>query len=403
MTRWLIPILALTLLTFGAPADDPPTAGKKAEENAKAVAKTLRAHIIPAPGAGWDEFQLRIVDRIGESEYATAAGWEQWADGKETPYVEVTTGYLRVFGNNPDALAVLLARELGSLVLGHAPRKGGAVRVGGSCANRRREADADLFAVELLLKSGYSLRAAVEGLKRDLDKLPVGARFALAAYIARLARLLDPGEELWRIMPALDTGLMFLAAGKYSLAAVCFARVAAEFPQRREAWACLAGAHFLRYRAYFAKTDPPRKQLGVTLADGKTVTPDDELDETLTKLGKPTRSTPACPGTTLKRLWLEPHGLEVFTDGDEVLFVVLKAKGPQVNVLGADGKPAGALKVGMARKQVEALPGGADSALSPFLPSGTSMCAYYPAWGVAVVYDRDGPDSVVVSVIVGAN
>ena len=224
MTRWLIPILVLTLLAIGAPADDPPTAGKKAEENAKAVAKTLRAHITPAPGAGWDEFQLRIVDRIGDSEYATAAGWEQWADGKETPYVKITTGYLRVFGNNPDALAALIGRELGALVLGHTLRKGIVARAEGACADRRREADTDLFTAELLLKSGYSLRAAIAGLKHDLDTLPVGARPALAAYIARLTRLLDPGEELWRIMPALDTGLMFLAAGKYSLAAVCFAR-----------------------------------------------------------------------------------------------------------------------------------------------------------------------------------
>ena len=168
-------------------------------------------------------------------------------------------------------------------------------------------------------------------------------------------------------------------------------------------WAYLAGAHFLRYRAYFAKTDPPRKQLGVTLADGKTVAPGDELDETLTKLGKPTRSTPACPGTTLKRLWFEAHGIEVFDNEDEVFVVVLKAKGPQVNVLGADGKPAGALKVGMTRKQVEALPGGADSALRSFMPSRPGVCAYYPALGVAVVYDRDGPDGAVVSVIVGAS
>jgi|GEM_PF-5240891 len=405
MLRWLLPLLSLVLLAFPLHADDAPPAGKKAAENAKVITKNLLAHLPRHPGAGWDEFQLRVVDRIGTSEYATSAGWELWADGKETPYLQITNGLLQLYGDNPDALALLLGHEFGVLILGHAPRKDSQMRIGGACTNRRRQADADLFAAELVLKSGYSLRRGISGLERRLKELPDTMRPVVAERIDRMRQFLegkrlDPGEELWRLMPAFDAGLTFRASEQYSPAEACFMSVVHEFPQSGDAWTLLVLCRLLHYRACLLHEQAPLHPLSITLSNGKTVAPGEDTDEILTKLAKATRTTPAVPSATIKRFWFEAHGIAIFAS-DESLAIVLLAKGPVVKWPGADGKPAGLLRIGMKRKQVEALPSGDRYALRPFLSSQPRVCAYYPALGVAVIYDSDGPDGVVTSVIVG--
>jgi hypothetical protein len=106
---------------------------------------------------------------------------------------------------------------------------------------------------------------------------------------------------------------------------------------------------------------------------------------------------------SLLRARFASHGIEVMmTPEDEVLLVVLISKKagvpwPRTHPC---GRPAGDLRVGMSREQVEVLPGGADFALQPFSPQ-AEVCAYYPEWELAVIYDRPGPDGIVKMVIVG--
>jgi hypothetical protein len=276
------------------------------------------------------------VDEIGTNRYATAAGWENWGDGKPTPFVTVTRGYLTVFGNDPDALALLLGRELARLVMGHIPRPGEPVSTGGACAVRRRDAEADLFAVRLLLKSGYRLSGALSGLSRGAEKLPAAGRPAWAARLQHLAWLLEQEDDLWRLTPAFETGLTFLALGKYPVAATCFQHVTSEFPDSREPHTCQGVAlmmhHFSGTSGGFFGTLGAlarTKKTVVMLASGKTVTPGDDIDEVLNKLGRPTRMTRVIPGTDLRRLRFESLGIDVFAaeNGEVIAVILLPPKG----------------------------------------------------------------------------
>jgi hypothetical protein len=332
MTRWLFSALVLATLAACSRAADGPVVGKKAEEKAQTVMRDLRAHLEPPP-RGWEDFQLRVVDEIGTSRYATAAGWEDWGDGKPTPFVAVTRGHLAVFGKDPDALALLLGRELARLALGHVPRPDEPVPSGGACAARRRDAEADLFAARLLLRSGYRLSGAVSGLSRGVEKLPAAVRPAWAARLDRLAWLLAQEDDLWRLTPAFETGLTFLALGKYPVAAACFQHVTSEFPDCGEPRACLGVALLMHHcggppEGFFGtlRALARRKPAVVTLAAGKTVTSGDDIDEVLNKLGRPTRTTRVIPGTDLRRLRFESLGIDVFAaENGEVIAVVLLA------------------------------------------------------------------------------
>lgn len=177
MTRLLFPLLVLALAAdpaFAQPAPDP----KKVEAAARATAKQLWAHLPPPVAPGWNDFALRVKEAVGGDEHGTDAGWEEWADGTATPYIIVTRTTLAALASHGDALALLLAREHARLALGLTRPKG----KGGPAA---ADADADLFAVKLLLRAGYSVRQGLAG----TSKLPRESR---PAWLARVAKLLDP-------------------------------------------------------------------------------------------------------------------------------------------------------------------------------------------------------------------
>ncbi|MBA4190356.1 MAG: hypothetical protein C0467_20405 [Planctomycetaceae bacterium] len=233
MTRpLLLTVIFATLLADGVCAQSPPM--QKAEDSARAVSKQLRTHMTPTPGVGWNEFQLRIVDSIGKDDFATTAGWEDWGDGKPTPFVTITRGYL-VVAKTPDALALIIGRELARLSLGLAPPKG-------EPRSDATDADADLYAVKLVLRSGYSVRRGLAGMLLEKGR---------PAWADRIAKLLEkPDESLWRIMPAFESGMMFLAIEQHTNATACFEVVTKEFPLSHEAWANLGYARLMHYFDY---------------------------------------------------------------------------------------------------------------------------------------------------------
>lgn len=586
MLRSLLTLL-LALLAIPGNAAEPPTLSKKTEDAARALSRQLRSHLPHSPAPGWKDFQLRIVDTIGKNDFATNAGWEDWGDDKPTPYVTLTRGLIAALAKEPEALALLIGRELARLHLGLAPPKGEA-------RSDATDADADLFAVKLVLRSGYEVRRGLSA----LGNLPEKSR---PVWVERVAKLLDkPDEALWRSMPAFESGLTFLAIENHVTAVVCFERVTREFPESHEAWANLGYARLRAYfdqcssrgtavrmpghvfglsssirsnvivrgnrwlwpdaigalkeaerlkpgqphvlanlgLAYLIELDEPntaeaeryltaaRKALkerpslageiellvnlavarlaskkpgeahqllneamalaakfpagppaqftrAITfnralafvadgkdsyairlfirflettprydpwwaegyehylklckklewlprsrdelrapekqqpqhaiLASGKVVRPGDDPDELLSRLGKPSRETRMIPRLALMRARFDSQGIEVvLVPEEEVLLVVLISRKagvawPRTHPC---GRPAGNLRVGMSREQVEALPGGADFARRPFSPQ-AEVCAYYPEWEVAVIYDRPGPDGIVKAVIVG--
>ena len=187
MTRSLFPVLVLALIAGNLTAQ-PPAGPKKAETVARAAAKQLRAHMAPAPGPEWNDFALRVADAIGKEEHGTAAGWEEWADGTATPYITITRSTLTGLAGNEDALALALAHEHARLVLGLVPRKD-------RPRSEATDADADLYAVKLLLRSGYSVRRGLDGVARIPEK-------SRPTWYERVVELLEkPDESVWRSLP----------------------------------------------------------------------------------------------------------------------------------------------------------------------------------------------------------
>ncbi|MFO0824643.1 MAG: hypothetical protein U0792_16255 [Gemmataceae bacterium] len=250
MTRLLLPALLVAVCAVRSDATDPPPS-KKTEDAARAIARQLRSHMPFSPAPGWNDFQLRIVDTIGKDEFATNAGWEDWGDEKPTPYVTLTRGFLAAHAQEPDALALLIGRELARLHLGLAPPKG-------EPRSDATDADADLFAVKLVLQSGYSVSRGLRALQKHPDK-------ARPAWVDRIAKLLEkPDESLLRSMAAFQNGLLFLAIEDHTTAIVCFEAVTREFPQSHEAWANLGFARLRCHSDQFPAADMPGHVLGLS-------------------------------------------------------------------------------------------------------------------------------------------
>lgn len=251
-----------------------------------------------------------------------------------------------------------------------------------------------------------------------LVNLGVAQRAAGKATAAR--ELFDETEKLAVKLPAgpratvnrvlaFNRGLAFAADGKKTEAMKLFVRFL-ETTLRSDPWWLVGYRHYLKVCESLKIEPTPkdklqaiaaRKPLAVILASGKTIVPGEETDSALSKFGKPTLTTVVCPGTTLRWYRFESDGIEFLAaDEDEVLMIILpSSKAPRVTLPGE--KPVGQLRVGMTRKEVEALPGGTEFVLRPFAPQ-PGVRSHYPTWCLTVLYDGDGPDGVVVSILVGA-
>jgi hypothetical protein len=138
----------------------------------------------------------------------------------------------------------------------------------------------------------------------------------------------------------------------------------------------------------------------VTLTTGAAVAVGEEVDEVTRRLGPPATAE-AVPGLALRRLRFPSHGIELLADESNVIAVsVTGAAGPglPLHLRGAASGAVGELKVGLPRREVERLLGGIG-VHRPLTRYGTHY-HYYRGLGVAVRYDRPGPDGVAVELAV---
>lgn len=245
---------------------------KKHRELAEAVWAKLLKTVKVVPGENWPanlgtEIVFAVVEKTTDGQKYNAIAFRRWdkkaegwekKDGKYVPRVRITYGYIALCEADEDAVALVLAHELGHHALGHTVRgtglKPGALA---DADGHRREADADLYGARLMLKAGYSLREGVKAEWRGLDSL--GAVYSAAEgtclshpatsdRAARLMKMLDKGElSLWQHMAAFENGVAFLQVHNYAAAEQFFLRVVQEFPTCHEAWANLGLARLMRY------------------------------------------------------------------------------------------------------------------------------------------------------------
>jgi hypothetical protein len=208
--------MTLPVLLVAAGATGPPPDDQKAGDAVRKLAAELVAHAGPVPGIDWGEFRLVIAENISGEALAAGSGWFDWPDGKRGPYVKLTRGLVKELRERPDALALVIARELGRLAAGPGPAANAAA--GSAIAAAAREAAADRFAVGLVLRTGYSVRQGLRGPPDDPSR-------------KRLTALLDdPVGALWREMPAYQLGGVLLHLHDYGAAETLFDRVSSEFP-----------------------------------------------------------------------------------------------------------------------------------------------------------------------------
>ena len=154
----------------------------------------------------------------------------------------------KVVQGEQDVLALLLACEMGHVVLGHRLADEKADHV--PTPEQRRAADR--AGAELLLRAGFSYRRGTRARVRLQDLLPERPRTHTPTV-----KTLDPGERLtlldrdsvrlWCRMPAFGDGFLLLALEHYALAESCFEQVVREFPGCAEAWAALGQARLMHY------------------------------------------------------------------------------------------------------------------------------------------------------------
>jgi hypothetical protein len=245
-----LPALALPALlaaTLAFATADPQPPDRKAEEAARKLMKELVAHAGPIPGIEWADFRLVVVDDIGGERHAAAAGWYDWADGKRTPHVKVTRGYVALVREEPNGLALVLARELGRLAVDAGRKPAAHSTIGWAVAAALRELEADRFAVRLVLRSGYSPRGGLRSLSKGRDGFPAGIWPPDDPSRKRLTALLDdPSGTLWREMPVFEIGLLLLRLHDVRAEALVD-QVTRDFPDCHEAWALIGITSLFSY------------------------------------------------------------------------------------------------------------------------------------------------------------
>jgi tetratricopeptide (TPR) repeat protein len=247
MFRALIPALGLMYLSIGDQISKPPV--EKGIENAsRNVAGQLRDHMSQPLGKGWEQFRLRFVDDIDGEKFATSCGWEEWADGVSTPYVVMTRGYMNELAGSGASLALILSHELARLAVGD-------VVPNGVARSTIKDDDVDLYAVKLLLRSGYNVTSCMERVAKLQGK-------KTQSWIERMKLLMLKDDlELWKEMHALKTGLTLLAVEEHLAAVGSFSAITNQFPKSREAQKLRGYAMLL---AYFDTISAGRRPLDLS-------------------------------------------------------------------------------------------------------------------------------------------
>lgn len=139
-----------------------------------------------------------------------------------------------------------------------------------------------------------------------------------------------------------------------------------------------------------------RPCLSVTLAGGKTIALTDPVEEVVRRLGEKPRRQTKETGSSFRRLTFPQYGIELLVDEQEVVAILLT--GPAAPPLTVRGKewgsdPQAVLRVGMTRKEVEAMPGGTKYVHRPLTQFGR-LYHYYRDLRLAVHFDRPGSEGV---------
>lgn len=167
--------------------------------------------------------------------------------------IVISDRLVELFAENQSALAFSLAHELGHIKLSHFTKKKKLTNeVFNFEINRQQEYQADKYAVNLLLKSGYSLNMATKGLTKLYDSLEKYSDYeslsqSHPSWESRMKKIDATNEKLWESMLSFRNGVTFLNLEQYELASEYFANVANEFPKSYEAWANKGYADLLLY------------------------------------------------------------------------------------------------------------------------------------------------------------
>lgn len=394
----LTPVMTSYLTSLSRSADP-------GEKTVRDVAKAVVAHSPSAKDLAG--FTLQVVDPIPSQEIVARGGWDDWADGRRTPYVRLTRSSVPLLEKSPDGSALLIAREIAGLIA--------------------KPADTDRVTVELVLRSGYSVRQGLAQLA-SLAKCQAEAERKLwADWLARLRKHLDePTGTPWRVMPAWQIGEMFEAVGAGDSSKFPLAMVTSEFPHTaeprlrqleaylssksvRQWWRLVCPpverlCHFLGrpHKHLNPQSRTPRPAItSVSLPGKRKITLGDDPDETLNLLLPPSLST-SLRSSALQRLRFDKSGLELVISDKILLIAVIAAHGPAIPIPAAkSGEPSpGEVKVGMKRMDAERVLAGSGFRM-PFVPDGGPSFEFYPDLGLAVRYDSAAPDITVTGLVLG--
>jgi hypothetical protein len=148
-----------------------------------------------------------------------------------------------------------------------------------------------------------------------------------------------------------------------------------------------------------ARPPQPLPIRSVTLASGAVLAVGEAVEDVVRRLGAPTGEE-AVRGTVLRRLRFAAHGVELLADETHVTAVYVTAAAVpslRLQLPGVGAGVVGELKVGMPRREAERLLGGIG--LHRPLTGFGDIYHYYCSLGVAINYDRPGPDGAVAELV----
>ncbi len=210
---------------------------------------------------------------IDEQQFNAFATFDN-RDGKPVPVVKIYAQLIdQCIEGKADRAALVLGHELGHHVLGHTRKKDGGTPLLVTTFTRDQELAADLYAMQLLLKAGFSYKGSVTTFRRWIDLGQTYSSFEgmgtdHPAPTDRLAALDKEQASLWRAMGAFDSGVYFLLTQQYALAERSFRYVTKEFPDASEAWANLGYAVLMQYADALDPSDLRKFDLGQIVVGG---------------------------------------------------------------------------------------------------------------------------------------